>query len=265
MPLNFRRLALLLLLAACSPKPTESVSGPPTPAITPSAALDGTGWILAELPELPLTGQHDLTLRFEQGRATGSDGCNRFMGQYAATAATIKISAGAGTQMACPPEIMSQAMTYRNALSGAIGYRIDGNTLSLLDASGNVTARFRSQPKSLAGTTWRVTAINNQKGAVVSVVEGSDVNMTFSADGNVTGNASCNRYNGPVEQSGDRITFGALLSTKRACADEALNRQEQSFFAALATAATARFEGTRLELRTADNALAVSAVRADTE
>ena len=84
-------------------------------------------------------------------------------------------------------------------------------------------------------------------------------------DGTVTGNASCNRYNGPVEQGGDRIRFGALASTRRACTDEALNQQEKSFFAALATAATARFEGTQLELRTADNALAISAVRADTE
>ncbi len=264
MAFKFQRTVPLLLLAACAPSTSQPVTETPAPAIQPSAALDGTGWILADLPEVPLTGQNDLTLRFEQGRASGSDGCNRFMGQYAATASTVKINAGAGTQMACPPEVMSQAVAYRNALANAQGFRIEGNTLTLLDGSGQVTARFRSQPVSLAGTSWRVTAINNQRGGVVSVVQGSDVSMTF-ADGTVTGNASCNRYNGPVEQSGDRIRFGALASTRRACTDEALNQQEKSFFAALATAATARFEGTQLELRTADNALAISAVRADTE
>lgn len=254
-----------LLLAACAPQPSAPAAGTPAPDIAPSAALDGTGWILAELPEVPLTGQDDLTLRFEQGRASGTDGCNRFMGEYAATASTIRINAGGGTRMACPPEIMAQALTYRNALASAQDYRIQGNTLTLLDASGSVTARFRSQPESLAGTSWRVTGINNQRGGVVSVIEGSDVSLTFSGDGNVTGNASCNRFNGPFEQGGDQITFGALASTRRACIDEALNQQEQAFFAALAKAATVRFEGSKLELRTADNALAVSAVRADAE
>jgi heat shock protein HslJ len=46
-------------------------------------------------------------------------------------------------------------------------------------------------------------------------------------------------------------------------APEGVMEQEQQFLKALSTVATARFDGDRLELRTAEGSLAVSLVRAD--
>ncbi|HEU4563727.1 MAG TPA: META domain-containing protein, partial [Gemmatimonadaceae bacterium] len=47
------------------------------------------------------------------------------------------------------------------------------------------------------------------------------------------GDAGCNRYAGPYALAGDSLRFGALVSTKRACASDARNAQETAFLRAL--------------------------------
>ena len=65
------------------------------------------------------------------------------------------------------------------------------------------------------------------------VIDNSPANILFGEDGQVTGSASCNRFTGAYELSGSELTFGMLASTQRACG-EALDDQEQRFFAAIA-------------------------------
>ena len=56
---------------------------------------------------------------------------------------------------------------------------------------------------------------------------------------------------------GEKITIGPLASTMKFCNDpEGVMDQEAQYLAALQSAATYRIEGNRLELRTADGALA---------
>jgi heat shock protein HslJ len=58
--------------------------------------------------------------------------------------------------------------------------------------------------------------------------------------------------------TGSQITIGPLASTKKYCGDPAgVMDQETQYLAALQTAATYQVEGTTLELRTTDGALAV--------
>ncbi len=60
-----------------------------------------------------------------------------------------------------------------------------------------------------------------------------------------------------------RVTLGPLRTTRMACSDppDAMER-EAAVLRALESAATARRDGDRLELRTAAGAIAVSAVEA---
>lgn len=58
-----------------------------------------------------------------------------------------------------------------------------------------------------------------------------------------------------------QLRFQAPAVTHMICAGEALMEQEQAFLKALSTVAAARHEGNRLELRTAEGALAVTLVR----
>jgi heat shock protein HslJ len=68
------------------------------------------------------------------------------------------------------------------------------------------------------------------------------------ADGQVSGDAGCNRFSGSYSQSATGITVGPLVSTRRACADEARTAQETRYLDALQHARTVVLSGGRLVL-----------------
>lgn len=247
-------LALLGLLSACS-------------SVTPAAdvpPLDGTAWVLASVPGHELVPGSIVTLRFDAGRATGVDGCNRYVTTYSTDGSRLQVLGnGAVTQMACPRPVMLQAVVFMKALADAQSYRIEGGQLQLLGAQGEVLATFAPQSQDVAGTSWQVTGYNNGKAAVVGVLEGTRVTTAFAADGKVSGSAGCNNYMGTYAQSGPSLKFGPTATTRKTCArPEGVMDQEQRFLKSLESVATGRQEGDRLELRTADGALAVSLARA---
>jgi heat shock protein HslJ len=233
------------------------------PAASDAPSLDGTAWVLSALPGSDLVAGAPATLRFEGGRAAGSDGCNRYTVDYTTRGAAIDLpERAASTQMACPPNVMKQAQAFMTALGGAKSYRIENGRLQLLSADGTMRATLVAQSQSLAGTTWRVTGINNGKGAVASVVAGSTVTMAFTADGRASGSAGCNQYTAGYAADGSRLRFTTPASTRKMCAGEGLMEQEQMFLKALESVATMRVEGNRLEMRNAQGALLVSATQA---
>jgi len=85
----------------------------------------------------------------------------------------------------------------------------------------------------LAGSSWAVTTIEGD-----SVVAGSEVTIAFAADGQASGNATCNNYNGKYTLEGANLTFGPTMSTLRACLEEGKTAQEAKFLGALAKVAT---------------------------
>lgn len=90
-----------------------------------------------------------------------------------------------------------------------------------------VTVEGTGVPASLAGSAWKLADLGG-----TPVLPDVDATMRFGEDGTVAGRGSCNRYSGPVDVSGDSISFGALASTRMACPGT-VNRQEDAFFAAL--------------------------------
>ena len=244
-------LALAALASACS------AAQPMVEALP----LNGTAWVLDSLGgEAPLPG-HAATLRFEGSRATGTDGCNRYMAGWQATESRLAFTSGpAATMMACEPAVMQRADAFRAALTAANGYRREADRLLLLGEDGRELATFVAQPSTLAGTAWRVTGYNNGKQAVVSVLADTALTIAFDADGRASGSAGCNNFTGSYIQDGDKVTFGPAASTRRMCArPEGIMEQEARFLKALETVSTARLEGDSLELRTATGALAVRA------
>lgn len=243
-------MAVSIAFAACAAVP---------PAADPPALQD-TAWVLAELPGRTLVPGSSVTMRFEDGRASGSDGCNRYGISYSTAGSKFTVEPGGiATQMACAPEVMQQASAFMASLTGAQAYRVEAGQLRLLGADGAVLARFAPQPEGLAGTAWHVTGYNNGRQAVVSVLMGTELTMEFSADGRVAGSAGCNRYTGSFKQDGKSLSFGPAAATRRMCVEpEGVMEQEQQFLEALETVATARQEADRLEMRTADGALAAT-------
>lgn len=56
------------------------------------------------------------------------------------------------------------------------------------------------------------------------------------ADGRASGSTGCNSFGGSVSVEGDRIDFGALATTRRACMGEGVMEQERRFTEALEAA-----------------------------
>ena len=74
-------------------------------------------------------------------RVSGSDGCNRIMGQYALKGQHITIGQLASTKMLCPSS-MQIATQYTEALSKVQGFQVYDKTLKLVDQYGNRVLQF---------------------------------------------------------------------------------------------------------------------------
>jgi heat shock protein HslJ len=245
-------LLLMMMLTGCA---TVVAATDPVP-------LDGTAWILAALPGRPALTGNAPTLAFADGRAQGSDGCNRYSLSVTTKGSSIAFGPrGMSTQMACPDEVMKQAESFIAALHGARTHRMEAGRLQLLGADGAVLATFAAQPTSLAGTRWQVTGINNGRQALVSVLGGTTVSMAFDAEGRVSGSAGCNQFNARYEAEGSKIRFLAPAATRKMCPGEGVMAQEQQFLKALEAATTLRLEGNRVEFRDPAGAMQVTATR----
>lgn len=232
-------------------------------AMSQASPLDGTAWIVISLAGQPVSGT-GATMRFEGGRATGSDGCNRFSTTYTASGASLQFApSGISTQMACPDPVMKQAAAFTNAMSRTRSHRIQAGQLHLLGEGEGVLAVLDPQALTLAGTSWEVTGFNNGKQAVISAVIGTALTMTFGTDGTLSGSAGCNSYTAPFTATGGAVTIGPPVSTRKMCTQPAgIMEQEQQFLRALPTARIFRLEGDRLEMRTAaDGEMVLTASR----
>ena len=103
-------------------------------------------------------------------------------------------------------------------------------------------------PLQLGDNPWRVTAIADEHGELLSIIEGTTPDLHFE-DGQVSGDGSCNRYFGPYETAGaGDLSFGELATTLMACL-EAVMEQEQAFLVALDSVDAYSIAGPVLELR----------------
>lgn len=248
--------AFFVLLAACTAG--GGASAGPT-----GGKLDGTTWTLtsfldgATLKDLPEGVYADA--RFDGTKVAGSAGCNGFSGAYVASGSSLTVTGIASTKMACPPPASTVETAYLAALAKSAAYTATTESLTIFDAGGARLLLFAAaKPGGLTGVSWHATAYNNGKDAVQSVAIGSDPTVVFGTDGTVSGNATCNTFNGPALITGNRIAIGPLISTKMACASAELNAQETAYLAALGSAQTYDILGKRLELRDAGGALMAS-------
>lgn len=236
-----------------------AAGAPASPSVSSAGVPTGTIWIVTKLAGKPPLEGTELTAELTATRRiSGSAGCNRYSGGYRATGRTIRVGPLATTQMACDTAIQRQETAFLQALSRARRFAASGSSLTLRSASGRTLVTFRAQTQALAGTSWNVLSYNNGKQAVVSVLSGTTLTAAFGKDGNLTGFAGCNDYNATYKAAAPKITIGPVAATKKHCEKPAgVGEQEAAYLAALGTAATYRVEGSQLELRTADGALAV--------
>ncbi len=121
---------------------------------TPSTTLNGTSWLLAGLNGQAVLPDTRVTLSFENGQIHGTDGCNRYSGSYTQQGAKLSIGKDiVSTKMACAGPITQQGMAYIAALKQAATFKLDGQQLSLLDASGKALATLTQQSAESEGAS----------------------------------------------------------------------------------------------------------------
>jgi heat shock protein HslJ len=186
--------------------------------------------------------------------------CNRASGTYTLSGSQLTFHLGPTTLVACPPG--SQGDVFLRDLGQVATYVFDGQQLVLNMRFDSGNMYFSPLPESsLSQSPWRVQSYNNGRGGVVTVLAGTQLTATFTDDGQINGDAGCNTYNGPYTTAGSTIDIGPLATTRRACASDAENAQEQAFLAALDAASRYELAGDRLTLRDAGGATQAIMVR----
>lgn len=119
---------------------------------TPSkstAALEDTYWKLVRLGDQPVAvaeqqREPHLVLHSQDKRLAGFGGCNRFTGGYSFSGQQLTFSQLAGTMRACLDGMQHERAFY-DMLGKVSAWRIQGETLELLDATGASLAQFESR------------------------------------------------------------------------------------------------------------------------
>lgn len=132
-----------------NPSPVEMVmtrvAASETP-VTPNVSLTDTYWKLVEVAGQPIVvgeamREPNLVLHGEDGRFAGSGGVNRLMGGFTVASDSLTFSQVASTMMAGTPEAMGQEQSIIGALGTVRGFRIAGDSLTLLDDAGHPVVR----------------------------------------------------------------------------------------------------------------------------
>ncbi len=251
-------LTLIALAAGLSSQASLAVETPP--------ALTATSWSWQQTqmnnddrfrPAEP--GNYHLRFLGDGTLAIQAD-CNRAQGRYEIEEHRLRIELGPTTLMACGEASLGDRFLAN--LGGANSYFLrDGNLfIELKFDSGTMT--FSPQAPGLVGTRWRVTGVNNGRGALEGVLGDPELYLDFGEGGALDGSAGCNHFSASFTLSGDQITISQAKSTRKFCQDPpGVMAQETAFLAALPQAARFERTGDRLELRMADGALAATFTR----
>jgi heat shock protein HslJ len=77
----------------------------------------------------------------------------------------------------------------------------------------------------IAGTTWRLTAIQQSGGTSVTIQNPDRFTVTFGDDQRVSVRADCNVCAGGYELTGSELRIGAMACTKAYCGDQSPDTQ----------------------------------------
>lgn len=254
--------AALVTNGCGSSKPTT----PPAPPAT-KAAIDGKAWRMQSLrgldPAKLAAVKSGVTLRFASGVVQLFAGCNQMRGTYTLEDGVLAMSKMAGTMTACPEPAMSVENAVRKALAKPARATLANGRLTLTpmdeDAEGAAVMVLAPEAAPQIEGAWNVNGVNDGRKALMSTLRGTTLTLSF-AGGTVSGSAGCNTFRGTYKVQGDRVAIGRLSTTRKACPDEGLMKQESNFVAALERADTWKIEEGELTLRGAAGERLVSAV-----
>ena len=248
----------ILLVAGC----TGNAPGRPS-----GLQLNGTGWTLTDYvsggKSVQTLDGTTVTMVFSQeGRITGSAGCNHYFASYDLKGTRITIGQAGSTMMYCMGAgVMEQESAYLALLNQAVTVSSVNDRLTFADAQGMTILSFARivppAPEPLVGATWTLDSLYTAD-AVSSVIAGTTITAVFGEDGRVSGSAGCNNYFGSYTVTGSSLSTSSIGSTKMYCQGTGIMQQENTYLASLGKTAGFTISGNRLSLADANGTTLLS-------
>jgi heat shock protein HslJ len=223
-------LLAMTLLGACVDAAAVGTSKPDATAPTPPPSVAGGGMLTGAFVSTEVVGHKlaagsKVTLSFKDGQLSANAGCNTMSGTVAVLGGKLSVGQLATTEMACQADLMAQDQWLAAFLAGATA---DFGAGFLNLTNGGVTIKLVDKATTnlpLVGTTWTLNGTTSGETAS-SVPQGVTATLMFQ-DGMVTVDTGCNSGSGTAKIDGDKITFGAITLTKKACMGDATGVEKQ--------------------------------------
>ncbi len=215
---------LFLTLNGCGIKKAKN-----TEEVATTENIYNTKWKLIELNGKPVADKvngKEPYLSFDDvtKRYTASGGCNGLGGTFEVKGNDIKFSQGISTMMACMD--MTVENGFRSIFGNTVQFSLSEDNVSKtrtlsLSKDKKVLARFtiaNNESVTKLDGTWELDYISGPRIAFEGLYPDKKPTIQFDVEkGRITGNGSCNNYNGSVKIDGNNILFGAIASTKMMC------------------------------------------------
>ena len=119
----------------------------------------------------------------------------------------------------------------------------------LLTITTTLAMETNQSSVALPGSAWQVITFAGQ-----APLADHPITFEFDNEGNIAGDASCNRFGGTCTIEGNAMKVGPLRSTRRACEPDVM-QQEHKFLALLGSVTNWSLEGEELVLTAQDGVI----------
>jgi len=189
----------------------------------------------------------------DDGRLVADAGCNTMGGKVSTGGGLLTVEDGlAVTDLGCDAPRHAQDDWLVQLLQGKPTWKLEQNKLNVTTGDTVVVLQDRDTAEPdlvLDGTKWSVETVIS--GETASHSTGSEkAYLTISGE-RITGSTGCNDLQGIVARTGDKLTFGELGTTRRACAGAAA-ALEKAVLGVLKGEVSYSIDSKRLKLRAAD-------------
>jgi heat shock protein HslJ len=137
-----------------------------------------------------------------------------------------------------PPEEMGVSFYAALALIGI---------LVLMVVFLNYPAARASSGTLLSGSDWTLQSLADAYSILIPAWDGTDVTAAFSRDGQMSGNAGCNRYSASYQTRDYSISLTGISSTEMFCQGDGVMEQESLFLADLSKTSSFRVSESSLK------------------
>jgi heat shock protein HslJ len=158
----------------------------------------------------------------DDGRLTATAGCNSMGADKVSTSGgKLGVKELATTDMGCDAPRQAQDTWLSKVLTSEPTWKLTADKLELTSGTTVISLvdKATAVPDlALDGTKWTLETVSTGETASHSIVAGKAY-FTISGE-RVTGSTGCNAFQGVVARTGNKLTFGELVSTQRACLGE---------------------------------------------